>query len=77
MNKVFKNHIKNKIDMTLVGCESQLAFGTIGVKKNNASLQQWLNVALYTLHRADFVDQTWEKWFGIRQIHSVQPQPYF
>ena len=49
----------------------------IGVKKNNASLQQWLNVALYTLHRADFVDQTWEKWFGIRQIHSVQPQPYF
>tara|TARA_B100001057_G_scaffold493393_1_gene587711 strand:+ start:5976 stop:6824 length:849 start_codon:yes stop_codon:yes gene_type:complete len=49
----------------------------IGVKKNNASLQQWLNVALYTLHRADFVDQTWEKWFGIRQIHSVEPQPYF
>ena len=49
----------------------------IGVKKNNASLQQWLNVALYTLHRADFVDKTWEKWFGIRQIHSVQPQPYF
>jgi len=49
----------------------------IGVKKGNASLQQWLNVALYTLHRADFVDETWEKWFGIRQIHSVQPQPYF
>ena len=47
------------------------------VKKGNASLQQWLNVALYTLHRADFVDETWEKWFGIRQIHSVQPQPYF
>ena len=35
----------------------------IGVKKGNASLQQWLNVALYTLHRADFVDETWEKWF--------------
>jgi polar amino acid transport system substrate-binding protein len=49
----------------------------IGVKKGNSSLQQWLNVALYTLHRADFVDQTWEKWFGIRQIHSVEPQPYF
>ena len=49
----------------------------IGVKKGNASLQQWLNVALYTLHRADFVDQTWEKWFGIGQVHSVQPQPYF
>ena len=26
----------------------------IGVKKGNASLQQWLNVALYTLHRAGF-----------------------
>jgi polar amino acid transport system substrate-binding protein len=49
----------------------------IGVKKGNASLQQWLNVALYTLHRAGFVDQTWEKWFGIGQVHSVEPQPYF
>ena len=27
----------------------------IGVKKGNASLQQWLNVALYTLHRADLL----------------------
>ena len=49
----------------------------IGVKKGNASLQQWLNVALYTMHRSGFVDETWKKWFGIGQVHSVQPQPYF
>jgi polar amino acid transport system substrate-binding protein len=49
----------------------------IGVKKGNASLQQWLNVALYTMHRSGFVDETWEKWFGIGQVHSVKPQPYF
>ena len=49
----------------------------IGVQKGNHTLQQWLNVAIYTLHRSGFVDDTWKKWFGIGQVHSVQPQPYF
>jgi len=49
----------------------------IGIKKGNHTLQQWLNVALFTLHRSGFVDDTWKKWFGIGQVHSVQPQPYF
>ena len=49
----------------------------IGVQKGNHTLQQWLNVALFTMHRSGFVDDTWKKWFGIGQVHSVQPQPYF
>ena len=31
VKKIYETHVKNKTDMTLIGCESQLAFGTIGV----------------------------------------------
>ena len=34
INKVYKNHKKNNTDMTLIGCEAQLAFGTVGVEKD-------------------------------------------
>jgi len=33
INKIFKKHIKNNVNMTLIGCEAQLAFGTVGVEK--------------------------------------------
>lgn len=33
VKKIYETHTKNKIDMTLIGCESQLAFGTIGVQR--------------------------------------------
>ena len=49
----------------------------IGIQKGNSSLQQWLNVAIYTMHKDGFVDATWKKWFGIGQVHSVQATPYF
>ena len=32
VKKIYETHTKNKMDMTLIGCESQLAFGTIGVQ---------------------------------------------
>ena len=49
----------------------------IGIKKGNSTLQQWLNVAIYTMHKDGYVDDTWKKWFGIGQVHSVQATPYF
>lgn len=33
VNKIFKKHVKNKVNMTLIGCEAQLAFGTVGIEK--------------------------------------------
>ena len=48
-----------------------------GLAKGNSTLQQWLNVAIYTMHKDGYVDDTWIKWFGIAQVHSVQPSPYF
>ena len=49
----------------------------IGIQKGNYTLQQWLNVAIYTMHRNGYVDATWKKWFGIGQLHSVKATPYF
>jgi polar amino acid transport system substrate-binding protein len=52
-------------------------FCALGVAKGNSSLQDWLNVALFELHRNGFIDETWKKWFGIDMLFSVNPSPYF
>ncbi len=52
-------------------------FCALGVAKGNSSLKDWLNVALFELHRGGFIDDTWKKWFGIDMLFSVSPSPYF
>ena len=52
-------------------------FCALGVAKGNNSLKDWLNVALFDLHRGGFIDETWKKWFGIDMLFSVSPSPYF
>jgi polar amino acid transport system substrate-binding protein len=47
------------------------------VAKGNYSLRDWLNVALFDLHRNGFIDETWKKWFGIEMLFSVSASPYF
>jgi len=52
-------------------------FCALGVAKGNYSLRDWLNVALFDLHRSGFINETWKKWFGIDMLFSVSPSPYF
>lgn len=52
-------------------------FCALGVAKGNYSLRDWLNVALFDLHRNGFIDETWKKWFGIEMLFSVSASPYF
>lgn len=52
-------------------------FCSLGVAKGNDSLRNWLNIALFDLHRTGFIDETWKKWFGIDMLFSVNPSPYF
>jgi polar amino acid transport system substrate-binding protein len=49
----------------------------MGVAKGNYSLRDWLNVALFELHRDGVIDEIWRKWFGIDMIFPVQMSPYF
>ena len=34
LNKMFKNHLRKKFDMTFIGCEAKLNFGIVGKFKN-------------------------------------------
>ena len=49
----------------------------IGVQKGNASLRDFLNVALFEMHRNGFVNRTWEKWFKSPMRTPVPFNPMF
>jgi polar amino acid transport system substrate-binding protein len=50
---------------------------SLGVAKNSQSLKDWLNVAIFELHRSGFIDQSWEKWFGVKMFAPTGVTPYF
>jgi polar amino acid transport system substrate-binding protein len=49
----------------------------IGVQKGNTTLKDVLNVVLFEMHRNGFVNQTWEKWFGVPMKTQVPMNPMF
>lgn len=49
----------------------------LGVQKGNYTLRDWLNVAIFELHRDGVVDEIWNKWFGIDMLYPVGVSPYF
>jgi polar amino acid transport system substrate-binding protein len=49
----------------------------IGVQKGNDTLKDWLNVALFDMHRTGFVNETWEKWFGSPMRTPIPFNPMF
>lgn len=49
----------------------------IGVQKGNASLRDVLNVVLFEMHRAGFVNETWQKWFGEPMKTQIPFNPMF
>lgn len=68
---------KHKVDWKVVETPVDVYYCSIGVSKGNDSLRNWLNVALFDLHRRGFIDTTWKKWFGIGMLYDVKPSPYF
>jgi len=50
---------------------------SLGVAKNSATLKEWLNVAIFELHRSGFIDRTWQKWFGVKMFYETKWTPYF
>ena len=49
----------------------------IGVQKGNTTLRDALNVILFELHRAGFVNETWAKWFGEPMKTPIPFNPRF
>jgi polar amino acid transport system substrate-binding protein len=50
---------------------------SLGVAKNSTGLKDWLNVAIFEMHRRGKIDALWEKWFGIKMLHPTGFTPYF
>lgn len=68
---------KHDVAWKIVETPVNIYYCALGVAKGNETLKDWLNVALYDLHRTGFIDETWVKWFGIDMIYPVQATPYF
>ncbi|MDX6805942.1 transporter substrate-binding domain-containing protein [Terrihabitans rhizophilus] len=49
----------------------------LGVAKNSTGLKDWLNVAVFEMHRRGKTAEMWKKWFGMDMIEPVQVSPYF
>ncbi len=49
----------------------------LGVSKGNHSLKDWLNVAIFELHRDGVIDGIWEKWFHGPMLHKIKWSDWF
>jgi polar amino acid transport system substrate-binding protein len=54
-----------------------ITWSCFGVAKGNASLRDYLNIALYELHTDGTIEALWEKWFGRPMDTKVPVTPYF
>jgi polar amino acid transport system substrate-binding protein len=68
---------KHDVKWKVLDTPVNVYFCTLGVAKSNDSLRNWLNIALFDLHRTGFIDETWKKWFGIDMLYSVSASPFF
>lgn len=68
---------KHQVKWKVVDVPVDVYYCTLGVAKGNHTLKDWLNTALFDLHRRGFIDETWQKWFGIKMFYEVKATPYF
>jgi polar amino acid transport system substrate-binding protein len=59
------------------GNPGDVYYCALGVSKGNYALREWLNVALYDLHRDGSIEQAWIKWFGRPMLHKVRWSDWF
>ena len=68
---------KHDVDWMVVETPVDIYYCSLGVAKGSANLKDWLNVALYELHRDGVIDALWLKWFGRPMITDVDSSPWF
>lgn len=68
---------KHKVDWKIVETPIDVYYCGLGVAKTSTGLKDWLNVAIFELHRRGKTDVIWKKWFGLDMIKSVGASPYF
>lgn len=57
--------------------EYGVEYSGLGVQKGNYTLRDWLNIALFELHKTGAIDEMWEKWFLAPMPTPVPYNPFF
>jgi polar amino acid transport system substrate-binding protein len=68
---------KHQVRWKVLDAPVDIYYCGLGVAKNSTGLKDWLNVAIFELHRRGRIDELWKKWFGIDMIKPVHVTPYF
>ncbi|WP_046866780.1 transporter substrate-binding domain-containing protein [Microvirga massiliensis] len=68
---------KHQVKWKVVETPVDVYYCGLGVAKNSTGLKDWLNVAIFEMHRRGRTDEIWKKWFGIDMLKPVQVTPYF
>jgi polar amino acid transport system substrate-binding protein len=68
---------KHDVSWKIVETPVDIYYCSIGVAKNSTNLKDWLNVAIFELHRDGVVDDLWVKWFKREMIREVGVSPWF
>lgn len=62
------NELPDVLDSFFVG---------VGVARGNQGLRDWMNVAIFELHKSGFITQNWLKWYGAPMSLTLVPNPFF
>jgi polar amino acid transport system substrate-binding protein len=49
----------------------------LGISKGNSSLKEWLNLAIFEMHKAGTIDSSWEKWLQGPMLQKVKWSDWF
>jgi len=63
--------------MPLADHATDVDWDCIGVNQADGTLKDWLNVALFSLESAGFVQDSYKKWFGFEMAAPIPVTPYF
>jgi polar amino acid transport system substrate-binding protein len=61
----------------LPGAAGPVSYDCIGLARGNEALRSWLNVAMFSIETAGFVDDVWRKWHNGDMVVPIHPDPYF
>ncbi len=68
---------KHNVKWRVVPTPIDVYYCGLGVAKNATGLKDWLNVAIFELHRRGKIDELWLKAFGIKMLYPTGWTPYF
>jgi len=68
---------KHQVKWKVVEAPVDVYYCGLGVAKNATGLKDWLNVAIFDLHRKGKVGELWKKWFGTDMLYPTGVGPGF